>query len=98
MVIDEKLLEMLVCPLTHDKLRVEGDMLVNVKWGIKYPVRNGIAIMLLDEAQWPEGIGSLEEMKKNGFVKPTHIDYEKEAQILKKMYEKEKDPSRAHSG
>lgn len=62
--IDEKLLEMLVCPLTHDKLRAEGDMLVNVKWGITYPVRNGIPVMLLDEAVWPEGVNSLEEMKK----------------------------------
>jgi len=63
-VIDEKLLAMLVCPLTHDPLRVEGDMLVNVKWGIKYLVRNGIPVMLLEEALWPEGISSLEEMKK----------------------------------
>ena len=63
-VIDEKLLEMLVCPLTHDKLRAEGDMLVNVKWGIQYSVRNGIPVMLLEEAVWPEGINSLEEMKK----------------------------------
>ncbi len=63
-VIDEKLLEMLVCPLTHDPLRVEGDMLMNVKWGIKYPVRNGIPVMLLEEAVWPEGISSLEGMKE----------------------------------
>jgi len=63
-VMDEKLLEMLVCPLTHDKLRVEGDMLVNVKWGIEYPVRNEIPVMLLEEAVWPEGVNGLEEMKK----------------------------------
>ena len=36
----------------------------------------------------------LEEMKKNGFVKPTNIDYEKEALILKEMYAKEKDPEK----
>jgi hypothetical protein len=36
----------------------------------------------------------LEEMKANGFVKPTNIDYEKEALILKEKYEKEKDPEK----
>lgn len=36
----------------------------------------------------------LQEMKNKGLVKPTNINYEKEAQILKKMYEKEKDPEK----
>lgn len=36
----------------------------------------------------------LQEMKTKGLVKPTDIDYEKEAQILKEKYEKEKDPEK----
>lgn len=36
----------------------------------------------------------LQEMKTKGLVKPTNIDYEKEAQILKEKYEKEKDPEK----
>jgi uncharacterized protein YbaR (Trm112 family) len=60
--IDEKLLEILVCPLTRDKLRLEGDLLVNVKWPIKYPIRDGIPIMLVEEAQLPEGM-SIEQLK-----------------------------------
>ena len=36
----------------------------------------------------------LQEMKTKGLVKPTNIDYEKEALILKEMYEKEKDPEK----
>ncbi len=60
--IDEKLLEILVCPLTQDKLRLEGDLLVNVKWPIKYPIRDGIPIMLVEEAQLPEGM-SIEQLK-----------------------------------
>jgi len=36
----------------------------------------------------------LQEMKENGLVKPTNIDYEKEALVLKEMYEKEKDPEK----
>jgi len=54
---------MMVCPLTHDKLRLEGDKLVNVKWGLKYPIRDGIPIMLIEQAELPDGIESLEELK-----------------------------------
>ena len=36
----------------------------------------------------------LQEMKAKGLVKPTNIDYEKEALILKEKYEKEKDPEK----
>jgi len=36
----------------------------------------------------------LQEMKTKGLVKPTNINFEKEALILKVMYEKEKDPEK----
>lgn len=36
----------------------------------------------------------LQEMKTKGLVKPTNIDYEKEAQILKEKYAAEKDPEK----
>jgi hypothetical protein len=36
----------------------------------------------------------LQEMKTKGLVKPTKINFEKEAQILKEMYAKEKDPEK----
>jgi uncharacterized protein len=62
--IDSELLKIMVCPLTHDQLRQEGDWLVNVKWGVKYPVRQGIPIMLIDEAQLPPGVNSLDELKQ----------------------------------
>jgi len=61
--IDKELLDMMVCPLTHDKLRLEGDKLVNVKWGLKYPIRDGIPIMLIEQAELPESVESLEELK-----------------------------------
>ena len=53
---------MMVCPLTHDKLREEGDKLINVKWGVKYPIRNGIPVMLIEEAQLPDGM-TIDEIK-----------------------------------
>ena len=51
--IDPKLLEILVCPLTkgplvYDRARQE---LVSKKAGLAYPIRDGIPIMLTDEAR-----------------------------------------------
>ena len=51
--IDPRLLEILVCPLTKGPLtydRARGE-LVSVKAGLAYPIRNGIPIMLVDEAR-----------------------------------------------
>ena len=61
--IDKESLDIMVCPLSGDRLRLEGDKLVNVKWGLAYPIRNGIPVMLVDEAELPEGAASLEELK-----------------------------------
>lgn len=51
--IDAKLLEVLVCPLTKGKLIFDkaAQELVSEKAGLAYPVRDGIPIMLVDEAR-----------------------------------------------
>ncbi len=51
--IDPKLLELLVCPLTKAPLRYdrEAQELVSEKAGLAYPIRDGIPIMLVDEAR-----------------------------------------------
>jgi uncharacterized protein YbaR (Trm112 family) len=51
--IDRKLLEILVCPLTkgpltYDRARQE---LLSAQAGLAYPIRDGIPIMLVDEAR-----------------------------------------------
>jgi len=51
--VDEKLLEILVCPLTkgpliYDKEREE---LVSPKAKLAFPIQNGIPIMVVDEAR-----------------------------------------------
>nr|WP_306269392.1 Trm112 family protein [Pararhizobium sp. IMCC3301] len=50
---DRKLLELLVCPVTRSPLVLdeEGNWLVSKKAKLKFPVRDGIPIMLLDEAE-----------------------------------------------
>lgn len=62
--IDQFLIDTLRCPVTLSKLRLEGDFLVSEVGGIKYPIRNGIPVMLAEEATLPEGIADLEEFKK----------------------------------
>jgi uncharacterized protein YbaR (Trm112 family) len=51
--IDPKLLEILVCPLTKGPLRYDSDAgeLISDQAGLAYPVRDGIPIMLIDEAR-----------------------------------------------
>ncbi|MFH1806619.1 MAG: Trm112 family protein [Pseudomonadota bacterium] len=51
--IDPKLLEILVCPITKDTLEYDRDQqeLISKKAGLAYPIRDGIPIMLPDEAR-----------------------------------------------
>lgn len=62
--IDPQLLEILRCPLTHSKLRQEGDWLIAQTGGLRYPIRDGIPVMLLEEAQLPPEVKSLDELKR----------------------------------
>jgi uncharacterized protein YbaR (Trm112 family) len=50
--IDEKLLEILVCPKCRGELRYEMEppSLVCEACSVRYPVREGIPILLIDEA------------------------------------------------
>ena len=51
--IDPKLLEILVCPVTRETLHYDRDAheLISRGAGLAYPVRDGIPIMLPDEAR-----------------------------------------------
>ena len=51
--VDPKLLEILVCPLTKSPLRydAEAQELISDQAGLAYPIRDGIPIMLVDEAR-----------------------------------------------
>lgn len=51
--IDPKLLEILVCPLTKGPLVYddEAQELISERAGLAYPIRDGIPIMLVDEAR-----------------------------------------------
>jgi len=58
-----ELLDILVCPLTRSPVRQEGDELVAEVGGLRYPIRDGIPVMLIEEAKLPDGVASLDEFK-----------------------------------
>jgi uncharacterized protein YbaR (Trm112 family) len=51
--VDPKLLEILVCPVTKGTLRYDRERqeLISLEAGLAYPIRDGIPIMLVDEAR-----------------------------------------------
>ena len=55
--VDPALLEILVCPVTKGPLRYDGARgeLVSEQAGLAYPIRDGIPIMLPDEARRLDG-------------------------------------------
>ena len=61
--IDPELLDLLRCPLTRSRLRQEGDWLLAEVGGLAYPVREGLPVMLVEEAKLPAGVESLAALK-----------------------------------
>jgi uncharacterized protein YbaR (Trm112 family) len=55
--VDPRLLEILVCPLTRTRLEYDAahQELISRAAGLAYPIRDGIPIMLPDEARKLEG-------------------------------------------
>jgi uncharacterized protein YbaR (Trm112 family) len=53
--IDQQLLDILACPQCKAPVKQEGDKLVcqNSQCGLRYPIRDGIPVLLIDEAEKP---------------------------------------------
>ncbi len=49
--IDEELLAILACPACKTDVKLENGKIVCSKCGRKYPIKDGIPIMLIDEAE-----------------------------------------------
>jgi uncharacterized protein YbaR (Trm112 family) len=52
--IDPQLLEILACPACKTEVRLESDRLVCVQCGRRYPIRDDIPVMLIEEADPPQ--------------------------------------------
>ncbi len=61
---DAELLAILVCPVTRSPLRVDGESLVAEVGGLRYPIRDGIPVLLADEAELPDGVETLDAFKE----------------------------------
>ena len=50
---DPKLLEILVCPVTRETMKYDAKTqeLISEKAGLAYPIKDGIPILLTDEAR-----------------------------------------------
>ncbi len=56
--IDQELLEILACPACKSPVRLEGERLICTSCDRRYPIRDGIPIMLVEEAEGgPAGPG-----------------------------------------
>lgn len=51
--IDKELLDILACPACKADVKLEGDRIVCTKCNRRYPIRDDIPIMLIDEAELP---------------------------------------------
>ncbi|MDR7523027.1 MAG: Trm112 family protein [Armatimonadota bacterium] len=51
--IDEEFLKILACPADHAPVVRQGDRIICTQCGRRYPIRDGIPIMLIEEAEWP---------------------------------------------
>jgi len=52
--IDSKLLEILACPVCKTAVKLADDRLVCIQCGRRYPIREGIPVMLVEEADPPQ--------------------------------------------
>jgi uncharacterized protein YbaR (Trm112 family) len=50
-VIDQELLDILACPVDKNPIRLQDDRLICDICGRRYPIRDGIPVMLIDEAE-----------------------------------------------
>ncbi len=51
--LDPQLMAIIVCPDCHGHLDAVGEELVCQQCGLAYPVRDGIPVLLVDEARRP---------------------------------------------
>lgn len=67
MTLDAQLLEILVCPNDRGDLdyRESDQLLVCMSCGYRYPIRDDIPVMLIDEAQKPDQKPSQKPGKKS---------------------------------
>ena len=49
--IDKELLEILACPACKGEVKQQEERIICIQCGLKYPLQDGIPIMLVDKAE-----------------------------------------------
>ena len=49
--IDKELLQILACPACKGDVELKENKIICVKCGLKYPIKDGIPVMLVEEAE-----------------------------------------------
>ncbi len=52
--IDKELLNILACPACKASVKLEDEKIVCTKCGLRYPIKDGIPVMLIDEGEKDE--------------------------------------------
>jgi uncharacterized protein YbaR (Trm112 family) len=60
--VNPDLLKILVCPMAHAELRLEDGHLVCTRCGPRFKIEDGIPVMLIEEAQLPDGVKRVEDL------------------------------------
>jgi uncharacterized protein YbaR (Trm112 family) len=63
--ISSDLLDILRCPMDpkrQARLNLEGDRLICQRCGLKFPIKDGFPVMVVEEAELPAGVDSLDQL------------------------------------
>jgi len=63
--ISQELLDILRCPIDRERkasLSLQNDHLVCQRCGVKYPIKDGFPVLVVEEAQLPPGCESLSQL------------------------------------
>ncbi len=52
--IDKELLDILACPACKGDVKLDAEKIVCTKCGLRYPIKDGIPVMLIDEGEKDE--------------------------------------------
>jgi uncharacterized protein len=65
-ILDEETIAILRCPVTGGRLRFDAEhaCLISDTGGLRYPVKDGIPVLLAEEAKLPAGFESLEAFRQ----------------------------------
>jgi uncharacterized protein YbaR (Trm112 family) len=74
-ILDAETIAILRCPVTGSPLRLEDDHLISEVGALRYPIRNGVPVLLVEEAKLPAGIETLAAFRSRFADKiASHID------------------------